>query len=69
MFDKLDNRAFLADVRPLLSADEAEKFDKEAGNAAFRSVFSGFITSLPGKSWANTKETAERVGMPDLSKG
>jgi predicted nucleotidyltransferase component of viral defense system len=32
MFDKLENPDFLADVRPLLSADEAEKFDDGAAS-------------------------------------
>jgi len=40
MFDKLANKNFLADVRPLLSADEAESFDGEAARGAFRLVYS-----------------------------
>src|SRR5262249_30799997 len=44
MFAKLENADFLADVRPLLAADEAEKFDDEAGRAAFSAVFS---TQIP----------------------
>jgi len=66
MRDKLANRAFLADVRPLLSADDAEQFDAEGARAAFHIVLKVFIKRLPGKAWAETKETAERVGMkPD----
>jgi predicted nucleotidyltransferase component of viral defense system len=68
MFDKLANRAFLADVRPLLSADEAETFDDRAGRAAFRIVFSEFIKRIPGHPWAKTGETAEGLGMADLAK-
>jgi len=68
MFDKLENKAFLADVRPLLAADEAEKFDEEAARAAFRTVFTGFIERLPGKAWARSAEMAEHFGMPDLVK-
>lgn len=66
MFDKLANRAFMADVRALMSADEAEKFDEKAARTAFRTVFSEFITQIPGQAWAKSKETAERFGMGDL---
>jgi Nucleotidyl transferase AbiEii toxin, Type IV TA system len=69
MFDKLANKDFLADVRPLLSADEAESFDDEAARAAFRLVFMHFIKRIPGRAWARTVETAERLGMPDLAEG
>ncbi len=67
MFAKLDNKAFMADVRPLLSADEAEKFDDKGARAAFKTVFSEFIKNMPGHAWAKTKETAQRVGMTDLA--
>ena len=66
MFAKLDNTAFMADVRPLLSADEAEKFDDKAARTSFKTVFSDYIKKMPGHAWAKTKETAERVGMTDL---
>jgi predicted nucleotidyltransferase component of viral defense system len=69
MFDKLANKDFLADVRPLLSADEAESFDDEAARAAFRLVFMHFIERILGRAWARTVETAERLGMPDLAEG
>jgi predicted nucleotidyltransferase component of viral defense system len=69
MFDKLANKDFLADVRPLLSADEAESFDNEAARAAFHLVFSEFIKRIPGRAWAKAAETAERLGMPDLVEG
>lgn len=68
MFDKLTNRAFLADVRPLLSADEAQTFDDKAARAAFRAVFSEFIKRIPGHPWAKSRETAESLGMADLAK-
>lgn len=63
MFAKLENAAFLADVRPLLAADEAEGFDEEAGRAAFQAVFTTFIQRLPGQPWARTDETAKRFGV------
>ena len=67
MFAKLENTAFLADVRPLLAADEAEGFDDKAARAAFQVVFTDFIKRIPGNAWAQTGEMAERFGMPDLA--
>jgi hypothetical protein len=69
IFDKLANKNFLADVRPLLSADEASSFDEEAARAAFRLVFSAFIKRIPGHAWGKTAATAERLGMTDLVDG
>jgi hypothetical protein len=66
MFGKLENRAFMADVRPLLSADEAEKFDDKAARAAVKTVFAKFIKQMPGQPWAKSKKTAEEAGMHDL---
>jgi predicted nucleotidyltransferase component of viral defense system len=67
MFAKLANAGFMADVRPLLAADEAERFDKAAATAAFREVFSAFIKRFPGAAWARTAEMAERLGVPELA--
>lgn len=67
MFDKFDDPSFLTDVRPLLSADEAEKFDKAAERAAFKSVFTTFIKRLPGQPWKETPDMAEAIGMPELA--
>jgi predicted nucleotidyltransferase component of viral defense system len=67
MFDKLQDSAFLADVRPLLSAEEAKKFDAKAAKEAFRLVFSTFIKRIPGKAWKNSKQLTEQHGMPDLA--
>ena len=68
MFEKLEDGAFLADVRPLLAVEEAEKFDDEAGRAAFSTVYSTFITRIPGEAWAQSGDIAERLGLPDLAK-
>ena len=67
MWEKLENPSFLADVRPLLSADEAEKFDKKAERAAFVTVFMTFIKRIPGRAWADTPAMAEKHGMPELA--
>lgn len=70
MFAKLENDDFLADVRPPLAADEAEKFDHEAGRAAFAAVFSSFIKRIPGKAWARTAEMAGReLSVPFIGFG
>lgn len=67
MFAKLRNKAFLADVRPLLAADASARFDAKAGNVAFRAVFSTFVMRIPGAPWARTGEIAQRLGMPELA--
>ena len=67
MFAKLENPNFLADVRPLLTADEAERFDDAAAMNAFRKVFAGFIQLFPGAPWANTAEMLERFGLRELA--
>jgi hypothetical protein len=67
MFDKLAGPSFLADVRPLLAAEEAKKLDDDAAHAAFGAVFQNFIKRIPGKTWKKTKEMAEEFGMPELA--
>jgi uncharacterized protein (DUF736 family) len=67
MFNKLDDPVFLADVRPLLAAEEAAKFDDKAARAAFARVFSTFIKRFPGKAWKRTSEKAKEFGMPELA--
>jgi hypothetical protein len=68
MFEKLARRDFLADVPPLLAAEEAVKFDEDAGREAFRTVFNEFIKRIPGKPWKTTEERAKHFGMPELAK-
>lgn len=68
MFQKLVNPGFLADVRPLLTAAEAEQLTDERMRAAFADVFTQLIAGLPGEPWARTAEMAERFGV-DLGEG
>lgn len=68
MWEKLDDPSFLADVTPLLAADEAEKFGRNAKRAAFGTVFTEFIKRIPGHAWAETPAMAEKFNMPDLGK-
>jgi len=44
---------FLSDVRPLLTAEEAERFDDAAAIAAFAKVFGRFVKIFLGEPWAN----------------
>jgi predicted nucleotidyltransferase component of viral defense system len=63
MFEKLQRRDFLADVHPLLTADERARFDDAAAKRAFRQVFDGFISKIPGKAWATTPELLRKHGL------
>lgn len=67
MFAKLERPDFLADVRPLLTADEAERFDDAAATAAFTAVFDRIIRQIPGKSWANTLDKIKEFSLDDLA--
>jgi predicted nucleotidyltransferase component of viral defense system len=67
MFAKLAHAGFLSDVRPLLAAEEAQKFNEQAIRAAFTTVFTTFIKRLPGRAWALTQAKAKQFGMPDLA--
>jgi predicted nucleotidyltransferase component of viral defense system len=66
MFLKLNNPNFMADVRPLLSADEAENFDEKAAKTAFIEVFDKIIRLMPGKAWQQTEEMTEKFGLIGL---
>lgn len=63
MFEKLNRRDFLADVHPLLTAEERARFDDAAGKRAFLDVFEGFIAKIPGKEWGTTPELLEKHGF------
>jgi len=63
MFEKLERSGFLADVHPLLTAEERARFDNAAGKRAFEQVFEGFISKMPGKAWATTPELLKKHGL------
>jgi predicted nucleotidyltransferase component of viral defense system len=63
MLAKLTHAGFLADIKPLLSADDADALTDEAINAAFMEVFIGLIAQIPGAPWANTDETLAQFGL------
>jgi predicted nucleotidyltransferase component of viral defense system len=68
MWAKLKDPSFLADVRPLLAADDAEDFDADAEQAAFATVFTEFVKRVPGQAWADTPAMAKQFEMPELAK-
>ena len=68
MFAKLTRGSFLNDVVPLLTAEEAAKFNDAAGKRAFASVFSKLIQLIPGKPWASTPKMIEELELQDLIK-
>lgn len=67
MFRKLAMPEFLADVRPLLTAEERQRFDAAAETKAFTSVFANFVRKIPGKPWANTPTMLENFGLNELA--
>jgi predicted nucleotidyltransferase component of viral defense system len=67
MWAKLEDPSFLADLRPLLAADDAEDFDAEAERAAFVTVFTEFVKRIPGHAWAETPAMAKKFEMPELA--
>jgi hypothetical protein len=67
MFAKLSRPRFLADVRPLVSAQMAASLDDEFTKRAFLRVFSGFIVRMPGDPWVKSEEMKERLGIHGLA--
>lgn len=63
MFGKLSRPGFLADIRPLLAAEEAERLTEAAMTAAFEAVFNQLIALFPGAPWNRSDEMAERFGI------
>ena len=63
MFGKLAQAGFLADVRPLLSAEQADGLTEKSKNASFVSVFDQLVSCIPGEPWKRTNEMKERFGL------
>ena len=63
MFAKLRKPTFLADVRPLLAAEEAKRLTTETTHATFALVFETSTARLLGEPWAGTTETADGFGV------
>lgn len=67
MFRKLATPEFLADVRPLLTQEERQRFDRAAEIKAFSSVFANLIRKLPGQPWATTPAMLEKFELHMLA--
>jgi len=63
MFAKLAAPGFMADIRPLLSPENAGKLTEEAIRSAFITVFDKLITPMTGEPWAKTMEMQKRFGI------
>ena len=63
MFAKLRNPRFLADMRPLLAAAEAERLTDDAMKAAFAKVFYRYVVRIPGDPWVRSEEMKERFEL------
>jgi predicted nucleotidyltransferase component of viral defense system len=63
MFAKLAAPRFMADIRPLLSPDQAELLTEDAIQRAFVAVFTRLIGIMPGESWAKTSDMKKRFGI------
>jgi predicted nucleotidyltransferase component of viral defense system len=66
MFEKLERPDFLADVKPLLTAEEAARFTDEMGRQAFSAVFRNIVQVIPGGPWANTVDRIEQHDLADM---
>lgn len=66
MFEKLERSDFLADVKPLLTAEEAARFTDETGRQAFAAVFRDIVQVIPGEPWANTVEKIKQHDLANL---
>lgn len=67
MFNKLARASFVADIKPLLSADEADALTDETVRSAFMDVFNGFIARIPGDPWALTNERLAHYALVSQS--
>ena len=63
MLAKLVDPGFLSDIRPLLSARDADALSDESMNAAFMDVFDVLIAQIPGNPWARTDDMKKRFGL------
>jgi predicted nucleotidyltransferase component of viral defense system len=63
MLAKLVDPGFLSDIRPLLSAQDADALNDESMYAAFMDVFNVLIARIPGNPWARTDDMKERFGL------
>ena len=63
MFAKLANPHFLSDMRPLVTAEQAENINEDTIRNAFEAVFVELVQRIPGNEWAKTPEMVEKFGF------
>ncbi|MXX87951.1 MAG: nucleotidyl transferase AbiEii/AbiGii toxin family protein [Boseongicola sp. SB0677_bin_26] len=63
MLAKFARGNLLMDLRPLLSADSAERMTDDATGRAIRAIFESLIGKMPGEPWAKTPEAKARLGI------
>ena len=63
MLKKLAKGNLLMDLRPLLSANSAERMTDDATGQAVRAIFERLICRMPGEPWAKTPEAKGRLGI------
>ena len=66
MFAKLVNPGFLADIRPLLAAAEAQRLTNDVIQKSFVKVFSQYVALIPGNPWARSEEMKAHFGIAKL---
>lgn len=66
MFAKLVNPGFLADIRPLLAAAEAQRLTNDVIQKSFVKVFSRYVALIPGNPWARSEEMKAHFGITQL---
>jgi len=63
MFAKLAAPRFIADIRPLLPAEQAAQLSEGEIRRVFSVVFTRVISAMPGESWAKTQEKKKKYGI------
>jgi predicted nucleotidyltransferase component of viral defense system len=63
MFAKLAAPRLIADIRPLLSPEQAAQLTDEAIGHAFTVVLTRLISVMPGEPWAKTPEKKKKFGI------
>ena len=66
MFKKLIIPCFLTDMKPLLSAVQAELLTDATAIESFCKVFTRLIDQISGAPWGRADEMSERFGVKNL---
>jgi hypothetical protein len=63
MFAKLATPRFVADIKPLVSAEAADQLTEAFIRRSFVAVFHDLVALLPGAAWDKTPEKLEKLGL------